>query len=438
MHTRKPAKTLTSADDADIDHGVSRVTSDADLGTAFEVDTAFEIDAEFENDPAVRALKAFRVSSANSSANGGSSSSSVWGVDMPEFLHKALASNGITAPTGVQRAAMEPVLSGDDVLIQSGTGTGKTLAYLLPLLQRVRADASCRVLIVAPSPELAMQILRQVEIYKGPGISSASLVGSGNIGRQKERLKKHPQVMVGTPGRVLEMIFARKLQTKHIKALVLDETDLILSEKNDEELREICSRPEFKAQVVLASATFGKYAEAFARDHMSPDRHRVQVDMTPLHANIDHRYLKLRGERDPEDLLRVIAECGIEAGLVFVHKSYNVAKLFHALQAEGISCDTVSAERSKQQREQAIEAFRKGKVRMLVATDAAARGLDIKDLRWVIHYEMPNDKNSYVHRAGRTGRAGQTGTSLLLVTPGDMETLQRYVRELKIDISPLF
>jgi len=359
------------------------------------------------------------------------------GLSLTDELVKRLEKDGISEPTAVQESAIPVVLAGQDLVMQSGTGTGKTLAYLLPLLQRAMLDPEFRVVVIAPSPELAMQILRTAEAYKPPTLRSASLVGSGNIERQKDRLKQHPQVVVGTPGRVLEMIFDRKLLTKSIKALVLDEIDLILSEKNEAELREICSRPEFQSEIIVASATFGKRGDAFARDFMSPARVRLQLQSSPLRQNIRHLLAVFAAQRHEAGLVRLIRELDIEAALVFVHKSFYVAKLFNVLHNHDISCVTLSAAGNKLQREQALTAFKKGEARVLVATDAAARGLDIKGLAWVVHFEPANDKQSYLHRSGRTGRAGKEGTSVVMATAAELPLVERQARELSIELSQL-
>jgi len=359
------------------------------------------------------------------------------GLDITELIAKCLEREGITEPTAVQAAAIPPVLSGKDVVIQAGTGTGKTLSYLLPLIERLRKDPSARIVVMAPSPELAMQILRTMETYKGPEIRSASLVGSGKIDRQKDKLKKHPQIIVGTPGRVLEMIFARKVQTKTIKALVLDEIDQILSEENEAALREICSRPEFQSQIIVASATIGRRGDAFIHDHMSEDRVRLQLQASPLKQNIRHHYALFAGERNETALVRLIRKLDIDQVLVFVHHSYNIAKLFHAFTEQKIACATLSAAGNKLQRQQALEAFKKREARVLVATDTAARGLDIPDLEWVIHFELANDHQSYLHRSGRTGRAGKTGTSIVMITEDELPALERQARELNLQFEPL-
>lgn len=359
------------------------------------------------------------------------------GLEISQALATSLERAGILTPTAVQEAAIPAVLAGKDVVVQSGTGTGKTLAYLLPLLQRAAGDPDFRAVVLAPSPELAMQILRTAEAHKPTTLRSASLVGSGNVERQKDRLKQRPQVIVGTPGRVLEMIFARKLATRSIKALVLDEIDQILSEQNEAELREICSRPEFDAQIVVASATFGKRGDAFAHDFMDPERVRLQLQGSPLKQSIRHLVAVFAGQRDEAALVRLVRELEIDAALVFVKKSFWVPKLFFALNDRGIPCATLSAAGDKRQRAEALEAFKRREVRVLVATDAAARGLDVKDLAWVIHFEPANDKEAYLHRAGRTARAGKEGTSVVMVTDRERPVIERQARELKLELEEL-
>ncbi len=358
------------------------------------------------------------------------------GLELTEELRSRLAHDGIETPTGAQRAAIPAILAGRDAVIQSGTGTGKTLAYVLPLLERARRDPSFRALILAPSPELAMQILRSIEAYKPRELGTASLVGAGNIQRQKERLKKHPRFLVGTPGRVLELIFARKVRPQTLAALVLDEVDEILSPANDLELRKICARPEVSLQLIVASATIAKRAEAFVRDFMDKARLRVQLDDSPMRSRIDHRYVELLGRRDEAALIELLEQEQIERALVFVRHGFFVPKLFCALRDHGIASVTLSADGDKLRRKRALDAFARREANLLIATDAAARGLDIAELDLVIHFELPNDDESYLHRAGRTARAGRRGTSLLMVTRDEHAALLRLAHKLRLEIKP--
>jgi ATP-dependent RNA helicase DeaD len=360
------------------------------------------------------------------------------GLEITPELASALAREAITTPTEVQLAAAPLVADpARDVIIQSGTGTGKTLAYLLPLLQRVRADPSFCVLVLAPSPELAMQIVRVVEAYKGPGVSSCGLVGGANLERQKDKLKKHPQVMAGTPGRVFELMFGRKLKAKDIKTLVLDETDEILSPQNEAPLRELLSRPEFSPQLVFASATFGPRAEKLAHDLMRPGFARVAIGASPLPASITHYVTGFEAGRKDVSLLGVLAKAKIGRAIVFVNKLELVGHLYRFLNEHQIPTLTISSERSKHDREKAMKAFKNDEVRLLVATDTAARGLDVTGIDWVIHYDVARDVDTYVHRAGRTGRGGRPGASVMMVAPDERFLLTRYSEKLGITFESL-
>ena len=359
------------------------------------------------------------------------------GLELPKFLADGIARAGIVEPTAVQHEAIPPVLARRDVIIQSPTGTGKTLAYLLPLLQRVRADDTLRVVVMAPSPELTIQILRVVEAFAGPGISSGSLIGGGNSDRQKDTLKRKPRILVGTPGRVLDLIFARKLKTADIGALVLDETDEILSPQNEASLREIASRPEFKAQLIFASATTGEKALRLARDLMDPDFVRVTVGAERLPEPIGHYFMTFEAQRKEVWLAKVIKEQRIERALVFVNKLQNVAHLYRFLNDHGVPSVALSSERSRHDREESVGKLKQGEARVLVATDAAAHGLDLPGLDWVIHYDVARDSEVYVHRAGRTGRAGRAGSSVTMVARHEMFLLKRYSADLGIEFRAL-
>jgi ATP-dependent RNA helicase DeaD len=359
------------------------------------------------------------------------------GLDMPEFLAAALKKAGIADATDIQRAAIPAILSGSDVMLQAATGTGKTLAYLLPLLQRVRADAAFRVLILAPSPELAIQIVRVVETFGGPGVTSAALIGGASAERQRERLKKHPRVLVGTPGRVIDFIFDRRLKVAQMSAVVLDETDEILSPHNEKNLREIASRPEFKPQLVFASATFGPQSEKLATDLMRPGFIRLAPATQPLPSTVAHCFMTFDERRKDVWLGRLLDDFRIERALVFVNKIETVGHLYRFLNESGVRTVTISSERGKKDRANAIGAFKSGKARVLVATDTAARGLDVPGLEWVVHYDVARDRDVYVHRLGRTGRAGREGTSVMMVAKHEMFLLKRYNEQLDIELRPL-
>jgi ATP-dependent RNA helicase DeaD len=359
------------------------------------------------------------------------------GVSLTPENHAALTKEGIVAPTAVQEAAAKPILAGNDVVIQSGTGTGKTLAYLLPLMQRLKDTPKSRVLIIAPTPELAVQILRVAEAFKPAGVLSAGLIGGGNADRQKDKLKKHPAIMVGTPGRVLDFIGTKKIKLPTLTTLVLDETDEILATQHRENLLDVCTDPTLTAQCICASATQGPLMAAFIAQCVAEDVVRVQGGGATLSTAIRHWSATYDATRKEVALMTLLRAHRIKQALVFVNKRSNVPHLYAFLNDHEIPTAGLSAERGKGSREQALQGFKKGQVRLLVATDAAARGIDIKALPWVIHYEPARDAETYVHRAGRTGRAGATGDSLTLIAPNEAHLLRRYTKDLGITFKHL-
>lgn len=358
------------------------------------------------------------------------------GLSLTPHLQAALLQHRIAAPTAIQVVAIPPVLAQRQVAIRSGTGTGKTLAYALPLLQHAASDPAYRAVIMAPTPELALQILRTIEAFKEPHVTALGLTGGGNVARQQDRLKKHPQILVGTPGRLLQLIVAKKIKTAQIKALVLDEVDEILSEGNDELLREIASRPECQPQWLCASATFGPRALSFMQACMAQDTVQAHVEEAPLIKQIRHIRVPYSQQRKDLALLSLLDKHHIKRAIIFVNRIAHVGHLFRGLSEAGLPVATISGERGKHERERAMRALRNGESCLLVATDGAARGLDISELDWVIHYEMARDVTTYVHRAGRTGRAGRQGTSLAMVAADQQHVMRQCEQQLGIKFEP--
>jgi superfamily II DNA/RNA helicase len=356
------------------------------------------------------------------------------GFELTPEIVAGFAGDGILAPTPVQSAVMEPILAGQHVVIQSGTGTGKTLAYLLPILQKLRTSKGSRALCFAPAAELALQTLRTAERYKSPTTAVAALVSGGSARLQQGRLQKSTQLVVGTPGRILEMFEQRKL--KGVTIMVLDEPEPILANKGADYLREILSRPDPKVQLVFAGATFGARAEQWIADLMGPGAVRPQVVDDPLRSRIEHRFLRIRNESyKDQDLARFIQNNHCQRVIVFVNQPNLIRHLYRYLGEHGLKAVSVSPERSKQECKQALLEFSRSEARVLLTTDSAATGLDIVDVAWVIHYELPSSANAYVHRAGRTGRAGRLGQSISLVSDAQRARLEKIASELQLSLA---
>jgi superfamily II DNA/RNA helicase len=327
---------------------------------------------------------------------------------------------------------MGVILAGQHCVLQSGTGTGKTLAYLLPVLQKLASDPASRSVVVAPSAELAIQIANVARRYKQATVSVAAVVAGASHKKTKERLQKSTQLVVGSPGRILELYSQRKL--KGVTTLVLDEPDPILVGETPRALREILSRPEPKVQLVVVGATLGPKTESLLAEVVGERAVRLSVeDDAPLQQQILHYFVPVGGDRREVDLLRFIERQECEQAIVFVSEPRHTGHLFRYLTEREVRCVTLSDERTKQQRRAALDAFSAGKARVLVTTDAAARGIDVPAIDWVLHYGLPSSAPAYVHRAGRTGRAGRSGTSVSFVIERELPILQRFAKELRID-----
>jgi ATP-dependent RNA helicase DeaD len=353
-------------------------------------------------------------------------------IHLTSTIERALQNDHITEPSAIQRAAAEPILAGSSVVLQSGTGTGKTLAYLLPVLQRLNERTTQRAVIVTPSAELSIQVANIARRYKEPDIQVATVVAGGNP--RQERLQKSTHLVVGTAGRILELYSERKL--KGVTVMVIDEPDPILVGNTPAYLREILSRPEPKVQLIVVGATVGQKTEALIQDVLGEQASRVHVENTPTNTRITHHFVRVDPQAREVALARFLNTLEGERAIVFVNQPQRFRHLYRYLSEHGYRPVTVNGERTKQQRRDALDAFKVGKARVLLVSDAAARGIDIPSVDWVVHYESATSAPGYVHRAGRTGRAGHYGTSVALVTPEELATLKGFARELGIQCTP--
>ncbi|MGQ0811960.1 MAG: DEAD/DEAH box helicase [Nitrospiraceae bacterium] len=366
------------------------------------------------------------------------------------FLAQRLAQAGFTAPTPIQEAAIPPALAGRDVLAQAKTGSGKTLAFLIPLIERALRPAQQapssgtrsgvdfksgpQALILAPTRELALQIETELRKYAPPALTSLSVYGGTPIERHYRALRRPPMVIVGTPGRLLDLVGSRHLSLQQIEYLVMDEADQMLDRGFLRDIQRILEVLPQSRQTLLFSATFAPEMETFA-ERMLTQPVKTAVDRgvtTP--ATISHAYFVVPVEATRAPLVQTLLQ-GLPAGersMVFCEQKYKVHKLAKRLGGESASVGSLTGDHTQAQRERTLSAFRSGRLRSLVATDVAARGLDIPSVGQVIHYELPVNPNSYIHRTGRTGRAEKTGTTVLILTPHEEREYLRMVRQLKI------
>jgi len=362
-------------------------------------------------------------------------------LGLNEQLTEKLAACGISEPSEVQSQALPALLGGKDGVLVSPTGTGKTLAYLLPILQKI--DGSRRetqALVLAPTQELAMQIMREAEVYGQPlGIKATALIGGAALSRQLERLKSKPALIVGTPGRVREVANTRKLTLHHVSFVVVDETDRIFSlgGKSDvENLLRQCSR---ERQTVFVSATRSEaMRDAEKRWQKDPWVSDVTENENEngLSSTLKHWYF-LSDRREKIDLIRrIVRHMKPSSALLFVNDTEKIGELLAKLRYEGVSADALYGDTRGQERGEVMQRFRKGRTKLLIATDVAARGLDLPGLPLVIQFEPALDADHYVHRSGRTARMGRDGTSITLITPEERFIIDKLEKQLHIEVEP--
>lgn len=359
------------------------------------------------------------------------------GLGIEEPLCSRLAEFGISEPSPVQAEAIPAALSGRDVLAQSQTGTGKTLAYLLPVLQKIKADEKAlQGLILAPTQELAMQIYREAEKYgEVLGVGVQALIGGAAIKRQLERLKQHPQLVVGTPGRIREVLALRKLKLHTVSTVVVDEVDQMFQLGGTADVEHILRGTLRERQLMFLSATINEEIRKLAGQEMT-DPAEIGIEPEQRTAkSLEHIYF-VTDERDKIDMLRrIIRYYDPARTMVFINHTDNIAEVEAKMNYLGLSAGALYGDADKTVRSATLRRFREGKIRVLVASDIAARGLDIEGLELVVNLDPPLDTEHYVHRVGRTGRMGRKGLAVSIITAKEEFIIRKFSRELGIKIS---
>jgi len=338
----------------------------------------------------------------------------------PESLSSALKEMGITCPTPIQAATIALCIEGKDVMASAQTGTGKTLAYVLPLMVRLLSSPNSNALVLAPTRELAAQvrdILRQL-LGRRPAFNMALLIGGESMGKQFAQLKGRPRIIVGTPGRICDHLTRGSLSLKHTGFLVIDEADRMLDMGFSVQLDKIAPYLSKERQTLMFSATLPANIVKLSQKYLQ-DPARVSVDSTTKAApNIKQEIIRTTaGEKFP-NLLRELNERDGSV-IIFVKTKRGADQLADKLRRQDLSADSIHGDLKQRQRDRAILQFRNSKTRIMVATDVAARGLDIPHIRHVINYDLPQCPEDYIHRIGRTARAGTEGNALCLICPDD-------------------
>ena len=354
-------------------------------------------------------------------------------LGVSETLCALLKKQGIVTPTPVQEQAIPPMRAGRDVIAQAQTGTGKTLAFLLPLIEKIKPQgAAAQALVIAPTRELAIQIARVAEpLGTGLGVGTVVIYGGADIERQKEKLRRRPQLVIGTPGRLLDHVRRGTLAIGSVNKIVLDEADEMLKMGFVEDVETLLGFVAQDYQLALFSATMPERIVRLTRSFMTdPARIRIEGERTTL-ENIEQVVLSVSEGEKIDRLCASINEEAPYLAMVFCATKERTRALMMELARRGYLVDALSGDLTQTQRTFVLRQFRAAKLQILCATDIAARGLDIEGVTHVYNYDLPPTVTDYIHRIGRTGRAGAQGKAITLVAAHQHEKLRKMEAALK-------
>lgn len=360
-------------------------------------------------------------------------------LGLNQSLADGLKKQGIEQPTSIQAKAIPVGLENKDIIGQSQTGSGKTLAYLLPIFQKV--DSSKRemqAIVLAPTHELVMQIEKQIKTLaenSGLPVKSAAIIGQVNIDRQIEKLREKPHIIVGSAGRILELIKRRKISAHTIKTIVIDEGDRMLDQNNAGNVKDIIKTTMRDRQLMVFSATINDRTMSISKELMKESVVVKAEEQEKLNPNVEHLYI-MAEQRDKIEVLRkLIASIKPERAIVFINKSDEIDITTSKLQYHKLNAVGIYGTAEKEDRKKALEGFRNGKIQLLVASDLAARGLDIQDVTYIFNLDLPEESKEYLHRAGRTGRMGKEGLVVSIVTEKEEALIKKYKSAFSLEIN---
>lgn len=349
------------------------------------------------------------------------------------FLNK----QNITTPTDVQEQAIPLILEGKNVVCQSPTGTGKTYAYLLPMIKLIDEKIKTpQVLILTPTHELAVQINKVTkEICKELGMTPPTLlIGGTNLKKQIESLKNKPSIVIGTPGRVAELHNEKRLKLHTVSNLVLDEGDRLIDKNNLANTQVVIKKLMRDTHKHIFSASMKNEALVTIKD-IIPDACYVNIgNQYEIPKNIEHKYFETEYRKKVEELRKIFAALNIEKAIIFINKEDDIENMEKRLNFHKIPCKALYGKCKDFERKEALNELNKGKIKAIVASDLASRGLDLPELDYIINLSIPEDPILYQHRVGRTGRAGKSGTAISIAEPSEIKTLKKLERVFNIKI----
>lgn len=336
-------------------------------------------------------------------------------IGIKEELVKILLNNGIKTPTPIQEKSIPMIIAGRDIIGEAQTGTGKTLAFLLPIMQGINVEKNqIQSLIMAPTRELAIQITEEAKKMSAHfGINILAIYGGQDVFKQLRKLENGVHLVIGTPGRILDHIRRESINLGYVKYLVLDEADVMLNMGFLNDMEDIISKTTKRRQTMLYSATIPKGLRNLAKKYMKdPETIRIESDNVIL-EEINQIVIKTTDRQKEEALINILKEENPFMAIIFCRTKRRVKTLNIHLQEEGFITEEIHGDLSQSKRERVIKSFRKMEIPLLVATDVAARGLDIEGITHIFNFDIPEDADSYIHRIGRTGRAGERGRHIL-------------------------
>ena len=361
-------------------------------------------------------------------------------LNLPAPILKALKEVGYETPSPIQAATIPLLMEGRDVLGQAQTGTGKTAAFALPVLARIDTKQSApQALVLAPTRELAIQVAEAFQSYAAhlKNFHVLPIYGGQSYGPQLSALRRGVQIVVGTPGRVIDHIEKGSLDLSQLTTLVLDEADEMLRMGFIDDVEHILQQTPEERQIALFSATMPPAIKRIAKTYLRDPAEVTVAAKTGTAENITQRYWLVAGMQKLDALTRILEAEPFDGMIIFARTKLGTEELATKLQARGFAATAINGDMAQQQRERTIEQLKNGKIDILVATDVAARGLDVDRISHVINYDVPSDPESYTHRIGRTGRAGRSGEAILFITPRERGLLKAIERATRQPVSAL-
>lgn len=354
-----------------------------------------------------------------------------------------LEAQGINEPTDIQKESIPMALENKNIIGRSETGSGKTLAYLLPIFQRIdTSKREMQAIILAPTHELVMQINKQIELLSqnsGKPVTSIPIIGNVNINKQVEKLRNKQHIIVGSTVRIFQLIKMKKIHAHTVKTIVIDEGDRLLDDDNISQVKAVLKTVMRDTQVMIFSATINEKTLNTAKEILREPEIIKLEEKQLINPNIEHMYFVCE-QRDKIDLLRkLIASINPEKAIIFINKTYEIELTLEKLKYHKYNVFGLYGNAMKEERKKALCDFRDGKIQLLVASDLAARGLDIEGVTHIFNLDLPPKPKEYLHRIGRTGRMGKIGTAISIVEEKEVPLIKKYERafDIKIECSKI-